>query len=525
MARQHHPLAVKDCRTGAGFSVTVGDALCTMKKRHFRMLPVCRPMQLVVSMWAACACTEMGSLLKRVQPDPTLPQSQANHVRRARRQFARVMARERFRATRLSFSAFLARAPSSKRKLYENAIESLKQQPLTWKDARVSMFAKAEYRTTSLAGGPATKPRAIQARSPRFNAAFGVYTKAVYDVLMKWKGPKGRVRQRTRIFRSGMTPRQLGAAIAEKRAQFKNPVVFNLDANSFDRSVDGDDLRMVDNLYRTIFGGDQELNAILALRHGRRIVNRGKSSKGLKYRVVANRMSGDMDTSLGNSLLTFYVVLWAMLKHGIRKWDCMIEGDDCLLFLEAGSLTEGQINAAYADLGWLCASTKALHLHEIDFCRGTFITLADGVRHVRQAKRALSTLTCCWRSNTDQEYRRMLKGKALGELAMARGVPCLQALCSAILKATGDVKAIMVDTRMHGVKLAKLRLDGSSLPVTRQARVEYEMAFGITVAQQTTFEQRIESHIHNILNTGDKFINEDMPGPGHWAQAPWACFD
>lgn len=77
-----------------------------------------------------------------------------------------------------------------KRTIYQKAVDSLTERPLSRKDGYLSTFLKAEKINFSKKPDPA--PRVIQPRPPRYNAVVGVYLKPlehpVYRALGKMHG-------------------------------------------------------------------------------------------------------------------------------------------------------------------------------------------------------------------------------------------------------------------------------------------------------------------------------------------------
>jgi len=62
------------------------------------------------------------------------------------------------------------------------------------------------------------------------------------------------------------------------------------------------------------------------------LINKCQNRNGDRYKIVGTRMSGDVDTSLGNSLINY-----AILKEAISifkvKGDVIVNGDDSIIFL------------------------------------------------------------------------------------------------------------------------------------------------------------------------------------------------
>merc|ERR1711982_285948 len=100
-------------------------------------------------------------------------------------------------------------------------------------------------------------------------------------------------------------------------------------------------------VYKALVGKSHELSWLLR----ETLVNSGKTKHGILYKIIANRMSGDMDTGIGNSLLAFLLVWTVMRQLRLRKWDLLCDGDDILVFTDIFIAKDTWI-ASGAELGF-----------------------------------------------------------------------------------------------------------------------------------------------------------------------------
>jgi len=234
----------------------------------------------------------------------------------------------------------------NKRRLYENAAESLKTKPLEWRDSWIKCFTKAEYIK------PGGVPRLIQPRSPRFNVCLGCYLSpnektilhAMDEMFIKDIHPTIDLP----TIAKGHNFARRGEYIAQKWATFSDPVCIGVDASRFDQHINEKLLEFEHSIYEEIFSGDhfqvggQSLKTLLKWQ--RRNVGRWKGIEGkIRYKTKGCRMSGDMNTSLGNIIIMtslWYRFIKDIRKYyknkGYHKFDAQLynDGDDSVLIVE-----------------------------------------------------------------------------------------------------------------------------------------------------------------------------------------------
>lgn len=143
-----------------------------------------------------------------------------------------------------------------KRTIYQNAVDSLIEKPLTRKDGYLSTFLKAEKINFTAKPDPA--PRVIQPRLPRYNVVVGRYLKPlehkIYRALAQMHG--------STVVAKGLTIDQTGRLIASKWGQFSSPVAIGIDASRFDQHVSAQALKWEHSIYNKIFESDELAEAL-----------------------------------------------------------------------------------------------------------------------------------------------------------------------------------------------------------------------------------------------------------------------
>jgi len=236
------------------------------------------------------------------------------------------------------------------------------------------------------------------------------------------------------------------------------------------------------------------------------LVSKCCTAHGIKYALRGKRCSGDMDTALGNCLIVFCVIYAMVTALRIRKWDTLIDGDDVLLILERNALTCQQFRLFTLTCGFETTPQIHLHFQSIDFCRSRPVCVNGSWRFVRRPWRAIATFLCSHRHFHDPGFGlRMMKSMALCELVTQLGVPILQPLALAVLKALEATSLSNVFDSDDVYKLRQLNLGVHSSPqyyahtvaqpITSDTRISFEMAFGISPALQVDIESYFEKYV------------------------------
>lgn len=381
-----------------------------------------------------------------------------------------------------------------KRKLYLRAVERLEMEGFQDAMGHLSSFIKVEPIDGDVKGS--TDPRMIQARTPEFNVEFGRYFKPIEHKLlaMDWSevfpwAPRGR------LIAKGLNNVQRGKLISRKFASFKNPVVIGIDASRFDQSVSREFLMMCHQFYLSMHNHDAYLAKLLKYQ----LVNRGRTSGGIRYQADGGRASGDMDTGGGNSLITVTMVCLYFVNLEI-SWDMLCDGDDGLLFLEEEELDKMDFFVTFCEeLGFkMELESPVRRLEDIEFCQCHPVeVMPDKFVMVRKPARAISraAMSNCSMA-TKVEALQTLWAVGSCELALGSGVPVLQEFALWALR--NGIKPSQRKLALVQYKLSyrywHLPKSNHPLPVSATARASFAAAFGISPGEQLMLEQAFRTH-------------------------------
>jgi hypothetical protein len=254
---------------------------------------------------------------------------------------------------------------------------------LTYRDSHIVAFVKAEKINLSAKQDPA--PRIIQPRHPRFNLSVGVYIKKIehriYNIIKKvFHAP---------TVGKGMNALELGNTIADKWNKFNKPVAIGMDASRFDQHVSCELLKWEHSIYKLFYPHDKTLADLLGLQLHNHCTYYGPDGM-IKYDTDGCRMSGDMNTGLGNCLLMCAMV------YSYFADKCKIElinnGDDCVVFMETADLRHiTDLPQWFLEMGFtMICETPVYELEEVEFCQCHPVAIGNDYLMVRNPNICLS---------------------------------------------------------------------------------------------------------------------------------------
>lgn len=367
-----------------------------------------------------------------------------------------------------------------KRKVYERALASLETRALTVKDSWVNTFVKAEKINFSAKVDPA--PRAIQPRTPRFLLEVGKYLKPFekelyaafrrvfgYDVILKGKNAS-----------------ETAEVLAGHWQRFKSPVAVGLDASRFDQHVSYEALRFEHSIYNSVFRSP-ELARLLKMQ----LENKGVAhveGHRVEYTVRGCRMSGDINTSLGNCLIMSSIVLAYCEHYGVNV-RLANNGDDCVLILDKTELHKlSTISQWMRDFGFrLTQEAPVYELEKIVFCQAQPVLTGNGWRMVRDPRTAMSkdcVSLLSWANDQDFSAWAGAIGACGG--ALTAGVP-VWASWYARLSRLGTVKDGAMEF-VYDSGLGYMSRGVKPCDITAECRVSFYKAFGIEPDLQESLE-------------------------------------
>jgi len=439
-------------------------------------------------MHAECACNELAGLVYRhLRPVP-LPDTDSE-IFKVFTRYCKIFAKQA--SLRVdgpwTYQDVINHYSGKRRQAYESAFKSLIKDPIQPDDARVRMFIKGDKLDASVKGQRAY-PRCIQYRGTRYCLELARYVKPLDYFLFNYRGPRRGV-PASRMITKGLGRDKVGDLTFSKWSNFKKPIGVSIDFSKMDAHEATEVLDKIDGIYLGVHGNEAFLRTLLSWRK----VNKCRSSNGLKYEVQGTRMSGDLDTSTGNCLIAMLALIAVLKVMGIRKWDAIIDGDDVVLIFEESDerfFDHTTMSSLYLGLGFEVEITNRYErMEDIIFCQSKFVEYAtDKWMLVQDYRKVLSGGLDSHRHYHSAGSEGVLK--SIGECYhhLYKGIPVLGLFFKPLTLL--NVKGAKIENTEVGLVMARNAVAHKDENVTYGARLSFQRAFGLSVAEQLQLESR-----------------------------------
>jgi hypothetical protein len=355
----------------------------------------------------------------------------------------------------------LSKKPA-KRKQYRQALISLSKYPLNNKDYIIKMFIKNERMDLK---DPPKPPRAIQSRTPRYNICYQQYTLAYSNL---WCTPLYQ-----RVCTKGLNQYEIADWIQYHWSQYDNPVADLLDHRFYDAKEHTLSL-IYQNMYMFLHFDDIDYLTLMQQRLSNHCVTRN----GIKYRVKGTRMSGEADTSDGNSTINDMMLAYVYRK--VNHSRCLL-GDDSVVIHSCYDNVDLTLIQSY---GFQTKLSQVSQIESIEYCQCHPVKTINGWLMVRDPLRVISRGTVCINHSikTVEMFKRWCRGVGECEYSCNAGVPVLQSFAKFMLRATNDQPIYDEAIEYH-------KISGKyNHQISDESRISFNNAFSITPQQQRGLE-------------------------------------
>lgn len=227
--------------------------------------------------------------------------------------------------------------------------------------------------------------------------------------------------------------------------------------------------------------------------------------------LLATRMSGEMNTSLGNGVSNFFVTKFVMWKRGytMEEIRTVVEGDDGLTRARRDNLPTAD---DFAKLGFTIKIEVFDQISDASFCGLIFDP--DDKQVVTDPKDVLINFywldALKYGKASSKKILGLMRCKALSALYQYPGCPVVKAMAKHMLKMTEHVKVRFAFVNMYEreldleVREALLNSDFSTtdevdrlmaLPIGMGTRLLVERKYGLNVSLQ----KRLEDYFENLM--------------------------
>lgn len=387
-----------------------------------------------------------------------------------------------------SHAAFVASYEGRKRARYQRALDDVRAgRSSLEEDAKLKVFVKFEKTDRTSKLDPV--PRVISPRDPRFNLRIGRYLKFLEKPL--FQSVDALFGEPTIV--KGYNASQVAEILRNKWEKYRHPIAIGLDASRFDQHVSLEALKWEHDIYLNCYGQEKHRRRLANLLRFQEVNScYGDTPDGeLRYTVVGTRMSGDMNTSMGNCLLMCSMI-YAYLDHvGVQASLCN-NGDDCVLIFEKEDLVKvsGELDSWFTQMGFTMAVEKPVDVFEqIEFCQtkpvydGTSYLMCRNP-HTAIPKDSVMLQRYCG----EGFFRGWLDSVGVGGLALAGRLPIFNEFYQMFVRSGKRRKMPKGMLPWSFEQLAKGCNRGYGA-VSPQARASFYLAFDITPDEQLVMER------------------------------------
>lgn len=206
--------------------------------------------------------------------------------------------------------------------------------------------------------------------------------------------------------------------------------------------------------------------------------------------VKATRMSGEMNTSLGNSFANLMVFLY--LQRNNKNVDCLIEGDDCLGIFDGECPTDDD----YKALGLTVKIERPKSVNLASFCGQVFAsdltTLVDPIKFLIKFNWAGGL----YKDSNKKTLNELARAKAMSALSSYPACPIVTSFCKYVMRTSGQywkIDASKSNWEQNRLKQLLREFKLPELEVSEEARLVVAELWGVTIPQQLHLEAVFDS--------------------------------
>jgi hypothetical protein len=385
-----------------------------------------------------------------------------------------------------------------KRAIYERAFDSLLTRGVDQKDANIQVFVKCEKTDHTTKVDPV--PRVISPRSSRYNVEVGRYLRKIEKPIFE---ALGKLFGHTTVIK-GVDAVKSAHLLSEKWGMFTHPVAIGLDASRFDQHVSKEALMYEHDVYVNCFGyarNRTQLARYLSMQLENNCSGYCPDGK-LKYRTDGGRMSGDMNTSLGNCLIMVSLIKAYLTQKNING-QLANNGDDCVVFMEKSQVANFQegLFEWFEKMGFHMTMEQPVYdFEQIEFCQTKPVLKGDGQYIMcRKPQTTLAKdVVLMDPFQTVNKTREWLDAVGEGGLSLTGSLPIFQEFYSALIRSgIKPTKAFKTSGNGELFSWGYTKLIGGLhhryQEVTTASRASFFYAFGVTPDEQIDLERFYEN--------------------------------
>jgi len=474
-----------------------GPQPCATKRTTSRLVSEVAGWEGTIVTHSDCVCNEMRALHHRHQKAAPAPSAEGLRKldRKVREMFLdgveeRIIPKPRERVLDHYTGRQLAE--------FTRALRSLRERPVAARDAEVKMFLKDDKYAPEYARIKA--PRCIQYRDKRYCLELARYLQIIEGRVYAAEDEFGH-----RLIAKGRNHHQRGSDLLAKASEFADPYYLLLDASNFDAHVSSGLLKIEHRVYKglTKRSARQRLRWLLK----QQLVNRGRTKNGTTYTTPGTRMSGDMNTGLGNSIL-MAGMLGSYLDDSGVKGAVYVDGDDSVVVIDQSDVCKLlPVKEYFLTFGMEMKYEATSELSQVDFCQCRPLWVDGSLVMSRDPRRVLVRPLWTTRTMGRALAGRYLRGLGLGEVAVGWGQPLAAALGKQ-LYALGEGKPWSYEYH-PGMKAREYGRIDSPTP-SFSTRMSYFETWGVSPEEQIAIERSISQMRRAPTSSADFICAETL---------------
>jgi len=365
------------------------------------------------------------------------------------------------------------------------------------KHHEIRCFIKEEYY-------PEIKnPRLIMPRDDSFKVALGRFIKKIEDVIFSKANFIKKI------------PSYKRPEFLLERLGLLNVKYIETDYTSWEASMGKLMQGLEHDIYKSLIAFCPEFTVFENLL--KQVIQENVLKLGFCTYLVSGRASGEVTTSLGNTLLNYYIWKYVCYRMKIKSRS-VFEGDDGLASVPIDFDVDRAV-AIMNRLGMIVKMFLADHIGDVSFCGCRFDTIdmvntTDPIRYL--GKFGWSSRQYC--SSNPRTRMELLKLKALSTIAAYPGCPILHKFASWIINETGFITQADLEKRLEKTQMTvwdrQRQLDCMcryseleqliNQPILESTRLFVQEKYDITIEQQLTFEEMCQGELRildgSVLN-------------------------
>jgi len=378
-----------------------------------------------------------------------------------------------------------------KRDMYLRAANDLTIKPFSNRDSYVKAFLKFEK--YNFKPNKRVVPRVISPRGPRFTVEMGRYIrpieKKIYAIINNEMFGQPTILK-------GMNPYDRGKVIQAHFDSFEKPCAIGIDASRFDQHVSKEALTWEHSIYQLFYPGSKHFRRLCRLQTRNKIfINMEDGS--IKYSIDGTRMSGDVNTSLGNCLISCSLVHRYAEELGITV-KLVNDGDDCVVFMAGKdeAVFREHLPVFFRKAGFnMVVEPTVYELEHVEFCQAKPVFDGHDYIMVRNPHTCIAKDSVSLRPLLNPLLvKRWWAAVGLCGLSGNAGFPILDSFYRCLIRNSQGAKPLMNhDDGSWKYKYMDYRRD--TVGISDYSRHSFYIAFGIDATHQCA----IEEYYDNLL--------------------------